>query len=69
MPSEPVTIAASSDSTSPNRLSVTMTSNCLGLRIELHGAVVGQDVLELDVGRVGLVDVGHDLVPQHAGAA
>ncbi len=32
MPSEPVSIAATSDSMSPNRLSVTMTSNCLGQR-------------------------------------
>ena len=32
MPSEPVSIAAMSDSMSPNRLSVTMTSNCFGLR-------------------------------------
>ena len=32
MPSEPVSIAAMSDSMSPNRLSVTTTSNCLGLR-------------------------------------
>ena len=30
MPSEPVSIAAMSDSMSPNRLSVTMTSNCFG---------------------------------------
>ena len=30
MPSEPVSIAAQSDSMSPKRLSVTMTSNCLG---------------------------------------
>ena len=30
MPSEPVSIAATSDRMSPNRLSVTMTSNCLG---------------------------------------
>ena len=30
MPSEPVSIAAISDSMSPNRLSVTMTSNCFG---------------------------------------
>ena len=30
MPSEPVSIAATSDSMSPNRLSVTITSNCLG---------------------------------------
>ena len=32
MPSEPVSMAAMSDSMSPNRLSVTMTSNCLGQR-------------------------------------
>ena len=32
MPSEPVSIAASSDRMSPNRLSVTMTSNCLRAR-------------------------------------
>src|SRR6185312_10134560 len=32
MPSEPVSIAAQSDSKSPKRLSVTMTSNCFGLR-------------------------------------
>jgi hypothetical protein len=30
MPSEPVSIAAISESMSPNRLSVTMTSNCFG---------------------------------------
>ena len=32
MPSEPVSMAAQSDRMSPNRLSVTMTSNCLGRR-------------------------------------
>jgi len=32
MPSEPVSIAAQSDRISPNRLSVTTTSNCLGVR-------------------------------------
>jgi hypothetical protein len=32
MPSEPVSIAAMSDSMSPNRLSVTITSNCFGQR-------------------------------------
>ena len=32
MPSEPVSMDAISDSTSPKRLSVTMTSNCFGLR-------------------------------------
>ena len=33
IPSEPVSIAARSDKRSPNRLSVTMTSNCLGQRV------------------------------------
>ena len=32
MPSDPVSMAAQSDNTSPNRLSVTMTSNCFGSR-------------------------------------
>ena len=32
MPSEPVSMAATSESMSPNRLSVTMTSNCFGQR-------------------------------------
>ncbi len=32
MPSEPVSMAAMSESTSPKRLSVTMTSNCFGAR-------------------------------------
>src|SRR6056300_662793 len=33
MPNDPVSIAAKSDSKSPNRLSVTITSNCLGQRV------------------------------------
>ena len=33
MPSEPVSIAARSESRSPNRLSVTITSNCFGQRV------------------------------------
>ena len=32
IPNDPVSIAASSDKISPNKLSVTITSNCLGLR-------------------------------------
>ncbi len=32
IPRDPVSIAAQSDSTSPNRLSVTITSNCFGQR-------------------------------------
>ena len=39
MPMEPVNCAASSDSTSPNRLSVTSTSNCLGLRTNCMAAL------------------------------
>jgi hypothetical protein len=35
MPSEPVSIAATSDSMSPNRLSVTITSNCFGARTSI----------------------------------
>ena len=49
MPSEPVTMAASSDSMSPNRLSVTITSNCFGCAHELHGAIVGEDVVQRHV--------------------
>ena len=68
MPMEPVSMAASSESMSPNRLSQTMTSNCLGVAHELHGAGVGQDVLQLDVLDLPGVHGGDDLVPQHAGA-
>jgi hypothetical protein len=39
MPSEPVSIAAASERMSPNRLSVTMTSNCLGLRTSCIAAL------------------------------
>ena len=67
MPSEPVSMAATSESMSPNRLSVTMTSNCFGCTNELHAAGVGQHVLELDVGVFFLVRRGHHLVPEHAG--
>ena len=67
MPSEPVSMAATSDSMSPNRLSVTMTSNCFGLAHELHGAVVGEHVLELDVGELARCAARvTTCVPQHA---
>ena len=52
MPIEPVACAASSDSTSPNRLSVTMTSNCFGPPHQLHGAIVGEDMRELHVAHI-----------------
>ena len=67
MPSEPVSWAASSDRMSPNRLSVTMTSNWLGVLDQLHGGVVGQHVLQLDVGVVARVQVGDHLAPEQAG--
>ena len=67
MPSEPVSIAATSESMSPKRLSVTMTSNCLGAADELHAAGVGEHVGELDVGEAGGVGGGDDLVPEDAG--
>ncbi len=67
MPSEPVSIAAVSDSMSPNRLSVTMTSNCFGARTKLHGAVVGVHVVELDIGEFFRADFGHFLAPDQAG--
>ena len=54
MPIEPVSCAASSDSTSPNRLSVTITSILLGIAHQLHGAIVGQHMGELDIGKFRL---------------
>ena len=56
MPSEPVSMAAMSERMSPNRLSVTITSNCFGIAHQLHGAVVGEHMLELHIGELGLVD-------------
>ena len=67
MPSEPVSWAASSDRMSPNRLSVTMTSNWRRVLDQLHGGVVGQHVLQLDVGVLARVQVGDHLAPEQAG--
>jgi hypothetical protein len=39
----------------------------LGAPHELHGAIVGEHVLQFDVGVVGRVDARDDLVPEHAG--
>ena len=50
IPIEPVSMAASSLRMSPNMFSVRITSNCAGLRHQLHRRVVHQQVLELDVG-------------------
>ena len=66
MPSEPVSMAAQSDSRSPNRLSVTMTSNCLRVAHELHAAIVGIHVAELDILVFGVVQLLDLLAPQHA---
>ena len=52
IPSEPVSIAASSQRMSPNMFSVTITSKRAGVGDELHRRVVDEHVLELDVGVV-----------------
>src|SRR6202142_725732 len=52
MPSEPVNMAATSDSMSPNKL---------------HAKSVGELVLEFDVRKLALVQGGHHLVPEHTG--
>ena len=50
IPSEPVSIAASSLRMSPNMFSVTITSKRAGIRDQLHRGVVDQQVVELDGG-------------------
>ena len=50
MPSEPVSIAAASDRMSPKRLSVTITSNCLGLRTSCIAQLSARMWLNCDVG-------------------
>src|SRR6188474_2040321 len=57
MPSEPVSIAAQVVGDNDVEL--------LGLAHQLHGAVVGVHVAELDIGVFGLVQRGHFLAPQH----
>ena len=66
IPSEPVSIAASSLRMSPNRFSVRITSKRDGIGDELHRGVVDQQVVELDVGVVG-GDPRHGLAPQPRG--
>ena len=53
IPIEPVIIAASSERMSPNMFSVTITSKCAGRRDQLHGGVVDEQMLELDVRELG----------------
>ena len=67
MPSEPVSIAASSDSMSPNRLSVTMTSNCLGLRTSCMAQLSAYMCVSSTSGTRRRAACLHLLAPQHAG--
>ena len=54
--------------TSPNRLSVTITSNCLGQRHQLHGArIVSIHVRQIDIWIFLVVDFLHHVAPQDAG--
>ena len=64
-PSEPAITAASSERMSPNRFSVTRTSNAGRPLRERHRGAVDEPVLQLDVGEVGVDLVGH-LAPQAA---
>src|SRR5262249_7408236 len=73
MPSEPGSMAAMSDSMSPDKVSGTMTAERLcppprrtGPAHELHAAGVGDLMLELDVLELAGVQLLDHLVPQHA---
>ena len=66
MPSEPVSMAATSDSTSPNRLSVTITSYCLGQRTSCMAQLSASTCSSVHLGVFGRVDAGDHLVPQYA---
>ncbi len=67
MPSEPVSIAATSESMSPKRLSVTMTSNCFGARTSCMPPASASMCSSVTSAYSRLVHLGDDLVPQHAG--
>ena len=67
MPIEPVSIAASSERMSPNMFSVRIVSKSARRGDELHGGVVDEHVLELDVGELARVQVADDLAPQPRG--
>jgi hypothetical protein len=66
MPRLPVSIAASSDNRSPNRLSVTITSNCLGAAHQLHRAGIGIHVRQLHIRVIAVVHLLHHVAPQDA---
>ena len=60
-------MAAQSTRISPKRLSVRITSNCLGARTKLHGAVVGVHVGQLDIWIIRVVYFLYNFAPQNAG--
>ena len=66
MPSEPVSIAAQSDRMSPNRLLVTITSNCLGLRTSCIAQLSAYMKRQLDIGIIGIAHLLRHLAPQPA---
>ena len=67
MPSEPVSIAATSDSMSPNRLSVTMTSNCFGQRTSCMPSASASWCSSSTSANSRLCSAVIDFLPQHAG--
>ena len=67
MPREPVSMAATSDRMSPNRLSVTITSNCFGRRTSCMPSESASMMLELYIGVLPRVQAGDHFVPEHAG--
>jgi hypothetical protein len=66
MPSEPVSAAARSDSTSPNRLSPRMTSNCFG-REPAAWRSCRRTCARARHRELGLVDLAHHGAPEAAG--
>src|SRR5882672_11125306 len=67
MPSEPVSIAAISESMSPNRLSVTMTSNCFGHFTRFMPRRNRRADARTPRPCIRAHALGDDLVPEHAG--
>ena len=66
MPSEPVSIAATSESMSPKRLSVTITSNCFGARTSCMPPASASMWSSSTSGYSRAWTVAHHLVPEHA---
>ncbi len=63
MPIDPASIEASSERMSPNRLPVTITSNCFGAAHELHRGIVDVHVRQRDVRIVG-GELRHHFAPE-----